>query len=296
MSKSFYSSKEYKQKQSLITKRNWAEGKFDFKIKRVSRFCVREDCNISFDVKPSNPKKYCSSSCSAIVRNTGRKQSREAREKIRTSIIGKKYPNRRINSVKGIKKDMIFSCRNDNCLKKFTVNYWRSINNLPRYCSNICSISDVGSRPTSHKASKGVYGVRKDLGGFKFFSRWEANFARMLNKFEILWEYQSHTFDLIYQKYTPDFYLPDYDTFIEIKNYLSDYSGKRDEIFRDLYSEEKLILVLKNSYIELEKAFSKGINNWEFGRVRRRKVFSIDILDSRDFFKLLGIEQIEKTR
>jgi len=81
---------------------------------------------------------------------------------------------------------------------------------------------------------------------------------------KIKWEFQPRTFDLKSQKYTPDFYLPDVNEYFEIKNFLSDFSFKRDRKFRNLYPSEKLILVLKSDYLKLQEKFAPLIENWEF--------------------------------
>ena len=81
---------------------------------------------------------------------------------------------------------------------------------------------------------------------------------------KIKWIFQPKTFQLKKQKYTPDFYLPEHNSFIEIKNFLAEYSLKRDKEFRELYSEEKLILILKEDYLKLQEQFSSHIENWEF--------------------------------
>lgn len=52
---------------------------------------------------------------------------------------------------------------------------------------------------------------------------WEVEFAKLLDKRNINWEYTKHQFDYLYNdeihKYNPDFYLPEFDTYIEIKGY-----------------------------------------------------------------------------
>ena len=134
-----------------------------------------------------------------------------------------------------------------------------------KYCCVRCSMNDIGSRPTSPRAARAKSGIRKDISpNIYFFSRWEANFARIMNLLNIKWIFQPKTFDLKYQKYTPDFYLPQYNSYIEIKNFLSDYSLKRDQGFRSLYPKEKLILILKEDYLRLQEQFSSHIENWEF--------------------------------
>lgn len=97
-----------------------------------------------------------------------------------------------------------------------------------------------------------------------FYSRWEANFARILNLLKIKWVFQPESFDLKFQKYTPDFYLPEYDLYVEIKNFLSNYSAKRDKAFRKLYPDKNLSLILRPEYTKLQSGFAEYIKEWEF--------------------------------
>jgi len=125
----------------------------------------------------------------------------------------------------------------------------------------------IGSRPTSAKASRGKYGARDDIHtNIHFRSRWEANVARLYTHLGIAWMYEPRTFDIGGHTYTPDFYLPYYDEFIEIKNYLNPYSAKRDLGFRKHYPQIVLKLLLKDEYRTLEKRYGRSILNWEFSR------------------------------
>ena len=76
--------------------------------------------------------------------------------------------------------------------------------------------------------------------------------------------HQPRVFNLSGQNYTPDFYLPDYDIYIEVKNFLWKYSKIRDEKFRRFYPNIDLILLLKKDYLKLEKKYSYLIKNWEY--------------------------------
>jgi hypothetical protein len=123
----------------------------------------------------------------------------------------------------------------------------------------------IGGRPTSPKASRGKVGIRKDIdNNIYFYSRWEANMTRLFNFLCIKWIHQPRMFDLGSQNYTPDFYLPDYDLYIEVKNFLGKYSKIRDRKFRKLYPNINLILLLKKDYLELEEEYSYLIKNWEY--------------------------------
>lgn len=78
------------------------------------------------------------------------------------------------------------------------------------------------------------------------------------------WVHQPKTFDLNGQKYTPDFYLPEYNIYVEVKNFLGEYSKERDEKFRKLYTDIDLWLLLKDEYLDLEQRYSHLIPNWEY--------------------------------
>ncbi|MFH1246422.1 MAG: hypothetical protein V1489_01435 [Candidatus Liptonbacteria bacterium] len=91
----------------------------------------------------------------------------------------------------------------------------------------------------------------------------EANFARILNYLGVKWIFQPKTFDIGGHRYTPDFYLPEFDLLIEIKNFLSDYSVQRDNNFMRLYPSEALSMVTKKQYLSLKERFAHLIPNRE---------------------------------
>jgi len=233
----------------------------DFLRKSEIRECARKECKNNFSVQPSDPKRYCSSRCSALVNNMGRTLSIVSRSKIAKALTGRKYPNRP-------KKPPEYRiCLNPDCGKSFLVRYWKPANNPIRYCSVKCSMHVTGSQPTSPRAARAKAGIRPDIDpDIYFYSRWEANYARILNLKKIKWTHQPKRFKLKSQYYTPDFYLPQKNTYVEIKNFLSDYSKKRDEEFRQFYPKEKLILILKVDYKKLEKKYAPMIKEWEFSK------------------------------
>jgi hypothetical protein len=259
MTKDFYSSPTYRAKQSEKTRLNWLSGKMDFLRKTKPRHCERYECKNIFNAAPSDPKIYCSQRCAAIENNTGRVQSSDAKTKISRALAGRKYPNRPKAPPK------LGTCANPNCGKEFLFKDWRPMNRPFKYCSALCAIKDVGSKPTSPRAARAKAGIRSDVSPtIYFFSRWEANFARLMNYLNIQWIHQPKTFQLKSQKYTPDFYLPDFDIYIEVKNYLSDYSRNRDMQFRKAYPELKLILLLKEEYLALQNEYASKIKEWEY--------------------------------
>jgi len=258
MTHDFYNTQEYKEKQSTITKENWRKGIFDFHFRREKRRCNRKGCNNIFETIPSDPKIYCSRSCSGKVNNINRGPlPEEVKLKIAAKLKGRKNPHAGIIKIPRIE----ILCANPKCGKLFLIERWMK----RKFCSNDCAMAVIGGKPTSPKAARGKAGIRKDISAIiYFYSRWEANIARLFNYLGVKWLYQPKTFDLGSQNYTPDFYLPDRNAYVEVKNFLWKYSKIRDRKFRKIYPDINLTLLLKKNYLKLENKYSKFIENWEY--------------------------------
>ena len=63
-------------------------------------------------------------------------------------------------------------------------------------------------------------------------SSWEVAYAKWLDKNEIGWKYEFKTFDLGNTTYTPDFYLPTLDLWIEIKGWWRPNNKKKYKILQ----------------------------------------------------------------
>jgi len=100
-------------------------------------------------------------------------------------------------------------------------------------------------------------GKREDLNNIFFRSSWEANYARYLNFLKIKWQYEPKTF--LFEKvkkgtlsYTPDFYLPEEDKWVEIKGQMTAKSKVKLRRFKKYYPKEfnKLIIVIRDPWGE----------------------------------------------
>lgn len=61
---------EYRKQQAELTRKLWQEGKYNFLRQPLEdRKCSNPDCAVIFQVKPYDPKKYCSRACAATVNN-----------------------------------------------------------------------------------------------------------------------------------------------------------------------------------------------------------------------------------
>jgi len=121
-------------------------------------------------------------------------------------------------------------------------------------------------------------GFREDLNQY-FRSSWEANIARYLNFLHIKWEYEPKRFnfeeiDSGVLSYMPDFYLSELDIWIEVKGWMDEKSKTRFKYFEKFYPEEnnKLILIERKRYNEIEKEFKYIVSNWEFSNQNKKKI------------------------
>jgi hypothetical protein len=257
MRHSFYDSLEYRATQRIRTQHNQIKGMYVHLKKQITHTCARNGCSKTFSSQPSNPKRFCSKSCSAKTNNLGRRLSESVRQKISVSLTGK------ISPYKGVIKVLRVQafCANPACRKSFTYEKYKA----RQFCSVPCAMKITGGQPTSPKASRGKAGIRKDIDdSIYFYSRWEANIARLYIFLGIAWVYAPTSFDIGGQKYTPDFYLPERNMYIEVKNFWNEFSKNRDEKFRKAHPNVKLQVILKNDYLRLEKRYANYIPAWEY--------------------------------
>lgn len=91
-------------------------------------------------------------------------------------------------------------------------------------------------------------GLREDLNVY-FRSSWEANVARILSYLNIEWYFEPKRF-VINEKetYTPDFYIPSFDAWLEIKGYWFDDAYRKFSMFKELYPNLKVKVIGKDKY------------------------------------------------
>jgi len=90
-----------------------------------------------------------------------------------------------------------------------------------------------------------------------FKSTWEANIARIFNYLNIKWDYEPAIFDLNGIKYCPDFYLSEFNIFVEVKGYMYNHSQNKINKFKEKYPLE---VIGPTEYKEWINDFGKNIN------------------------------------
>ena len=93
----------------------------------------------------------------------------------------------------------------------------------------------------------------------------ERQFAQLLDFYQIEWEYEPRAFDLerdadgnVIQRFTPDFYLPQYDLFIEITTLnqkLVTKKNRKVRRLRELYPEISCKVFYQRDYLSLVRKY-----------------------------------------
>jgi len=124
------------------------------------------------------------------------------------------------------------------------------------------SRANIG-KSNANPHGRGKSGHRKDLNNQYFRSRWEANFARICNFLEIEWEYEPCRFKFDDCSWLIDFYLPQFDMWVEVKGWMRDKTYKLFKKMRENYPNENVKILDGKSYKELTEKFKDKILEWE---------------------------------
>jgi hypothetical protein len=145
-------------------------------------------------------------------------------------------------------RDKIVFCQD--CNKQLNKNaYYRK----DKRCLRCHNIYQLGKPNIKNKGiNNGMYGKpsprKAGIGiGDYYYNIWlrssyEIAYAKYLTKNKIKWQYEPKTFNLGSCTYRPDFYLPESDTYIEIKGWWRDDAKKKFRLFKKIYSNIKIIV------------------------------------------------------
>jgi hypothetical protein len=116
-----------------------------------------------------------------------------------------------------------------------------------------------GRRRVTRGAAAETPALHSDTVSFAHAS--ERQFARLLDFYQIEWDYEPRSFDLewdrdgnVVQRFTPDFYLPMYDLYIEITTLnqrLVTKKNRKVRRLRELYPEIKCKIFYQRDYLSL---------------------------------------------
>ena len=113
------------------------------------------------------------------------------------------------------------------------------------------------------------------VGGIDFHHESEAEFARLLNYYGIEWLYEPHQFPLQWrddrpiEMFSPDFYLVEYDFYIELttmRQALVRKKNRKLRLLRALYPELNVKLLYRRDYHRLLERFGMKPEDTDAGR------------------------------
>lgn len=84
---------------------------------------------------------------------------------------------------------------------------------------------------------------------------WELKVSEWLNQQGVIWtrkHYIKYLDDNINRTYSPDFYVPDDDTIIEVKGYYSERDKKKMSLIKNQYPQLKIKFIMKNEIEKIE--------------------------------------------
>lgn len=174
-----------------------------------------------------------------------RKQSAKRKKYTYCHDCYQKSPERKITAKKVVKNRRSFNGEeNPNykgrltlqcvCKNIFTISQYRK--DTAKFCSYKCAASH---RPHAIKRYK--------YGNIFFRSSWEAKFAQHLDSINIKWKYEPEAFETSFGNYTPDFWIPSWDSFVEVKGWFrKDAQGKFDE-----FSKNHKIILADKTYLKI---------------------------------------------
>lgn len=92
-----------------------------------------------------------------------------------------------------------------------------------RYCSKHCAAVDLNQIPPQEHNHTCEY------NGLRFRSKGEVRYAEWCDVVGVKWDYEPKIFKLLTCHYIPDFYLPEFDRWVEIKCDVNDKEYKTSE-------------------------------------------------------------------
>jgi hypothetical protein len=182
---------------------------------KILKIC--EVCGSEFEVfKSQKHIKSCSKDCANILRSVNSAKPN----------LGKTWTSK----LKGVP-------RTDEVKQKISMTTKEAMKNIDMKQINkkrdMSFLSDINwynkvrlSRLKSVKNGKFAY------KGINFRSNWERMLAQVMDKKGIIWQYEPKVIPLSNGKfYTPDFYLPEHDKWVEVKGYMYDHSRQKIQQF-----------------------------------------------------------------
>lgn len=127
------------------------------------------------------------------------------------------------------------------------------------FCSALCMGTMV---PGWTRSSAAKAGYRADIA-HAVRSRWEANFSRILLAMGIAYNYEPKAFRLGPVSYIPDFWVPAWSCWIEVKGWMRPAAEAKIAAFRDAYPNQRLVVIDAPVYRAMAREWADRLPAWE---------------------------------
>ena len=128
---------------------------------------------------------------------------------------------------------------------------------IPRYMGQAARTRLSATQSTHNRGGKCKW---FDVDGKKVQGTWEKYLAEQFVEHHIKWTRSKITFDYMLdgklKKYTPDFFLPDYNVFLEVKGYWWGNDRNKMDAVIEQYPNTKFVIIEKKEYNDIEQDFS----------------------------------------
>lgn len=226
------------------------------KIEKVQLVC--EQCKIEYCLPPSKASrsKFCTRECKDEYNTIYREKTNCLTcNKEFVKRKSKKYCNRECYLQDNKKPRIDLKC--EFCAK----DYQKPVGHKTKYCSKTCQNS-AQSSGLHEIPSNGRMGFRRDLPNNYFFkSSLEADYARWCEATNKPYVYEHKTFTVKYEgrdkQYTPDFYHPDEDRYVELKAIRRDRKFNSNLLAADILKSEGVnidVLLMHEFYTQIKQS------------------------------------------
>jgi endogenous inhibitor of DNA gyrase (YacG/DUF329 family) len=222
---------------------------------KVSKKCSH--CNTDYLVSPSKfeTSKFCSRKCMREAKSVSKEYDCLNCGKEFVSYKNKSYCSRSCYLTKVMKKRIDLKC--GNCGKE----YIKPEGQLTKFCSKKCALI-AQSSGLQEIPSNGRKGFRRDLNPKYFFkSSLEADYARWCDFVGKDYIYEHKTFNVDFgnktKVYTPDFYHPDEDRYVETKAIRRDRKFNSNLLAADILKTQGLnieVLLMDEFYRNIKQS------------------------------------------
>lgn len=225
------------------------------KSSQVTLTCTTCQVEYKKPLSRANKSKFCSKLCKDMFSSKYEIKNCLSCKKEFKSKKGSKYCERSCYLKENKLERVKLNC--DYC----DVDYYKPIGQETKYCGKQCQYK-AQSSGLHEIPSNGRLGFRYDLPSNYFFkSSLEADYARWCEATNISYVYEHKTFTVQYdgreKQYTPDFYHPDEDRYVELKAIRRDRKFNSNLLAADILKQQGInidVLLMHEFYTQIKQS------------------------------------------